>query len=49
MLILIIIFGEKRTYTAYNTQNNHKENKKFLINEIQSPKIKKLKKAEERC
>ena len=36
------IFGEKRTYTAYNTQNNHKENKKFLINEIQSPKIKKI-------
>ena len=34
------IFREKRTYTSYNTQNNNKKNKKFLINEIQSPNSK---------
>jgi len=35
------IFREKRTYTSYNTQNNVKNNNKFLINEIQSPNRKK--------
>ena len=37
------IFSEKRNYTTYNTQNNNKKNKKFLINEIQSPNNKKEK------
>ena len=37
------IFREKRTYTTYNEQNNSKNNKKFLINEIQSPNNKKEK------
>ena len=37
------IFREKRNITSYNTQNNLKKNKKFLINEIQSPNSKKEK------
>ena len=37
------IFREKRTYTSYNAQINNKKNKKFLINEIQSPNTKKEK------
>jgi hypothetical protein len=37
------IFREKRTYTSYNAQINNKKNKKFLINEIQSPNGKKEK------
>ena len=37
------IFREKRTYTSYNAQINNKKNKKFLINEIQSPNSKKEK------
>ena len=37
------IFQEKRTYTTYNTQNNVKNHKKLLINEIQSPNSKKYK------
>ena len=37
----IKIFREKGTFTSYNTQNNLKKNKKFLINEIQSPNSKK--------
>ena len=35
------IFREKRAYTSYNTQNNVKNNNKFLMNEIQSPNRKK--------
>ena len=35
------IFGEKRTFTTYNTRNNTKQNKKFVINDIQSPSKKK--------
>ena len=37
----IKIFREKRTYTTYNAQNVEKKNKKFLINETQSPNNKK--------
>ena len=35
------IFREKRTYTNYNTNNKTKQNKKFLLNDIQSPNKKK--------
>ena len=35
------IFREKRAYTSYNTQNNTKNNKQFLISDIQSPNKKK--------
>ena len=35
------IFREKRTYTSYNTQNNTKNNKQFIISDIQSPNKKK--------
>ena len=35
------LLKDKRTFTSYNTQNNIKKNKKFVINDIQSPNKKK--------